>query len=477
MKRHPYLILLFISASLTGSAQLFKIDTLQLNGDTSQLINVVFLGDGYTSAQQTAFRSRADSVFNYFMVSSPYSRYRNYFNAFAIRVISAESGAKHPRTASDCNTANPQVPVSNPKNYFGSTFDGYGIHRLVVPDSVSKIDTVLATHFPNYDLAIILVNSPYYGGSGGSSHLGGTGYPYITSTVAPASYEIALHESGHSFAGLLDEYWVGPQYLFERPNMTKQKNPASIKWKNWLGAGTGIGIFPFSQDTAWAKPANNTCRMEALGKPFCSVCSEAIIERVHTLTNPILNFSPDTSVHTFTDSIVTFRLGSLLLPSPNTLKKIWNYNGNPVGSNIDSFELKQDTLAHGIHTVTLCVEDTTTLVRTDLHAMSHVYLVEWSVNVFITGIDITPSVNIISCRVFPNPATDQVTVELESLQDQNIRAYLYALDGRLIREVLNMSSGTGSCFQNIQIHDLPAGTYILSIQAGSARFSKTIIKQ
>lgn len=435
------------------------------------------MGDGYTSAQQSTFRNRADSVFNYFMTSSPYSRYRNYFNAFAIQVISAESGAKHPRTASDCNTASPQVPISNPKNYFGSTFDGYGIHRLVVPDSVWKVDSVLATHFPNYDLAIIMVNSPYYGGSGGSSHLGGTGYPYITSTTAPASYEIALHESGHSFAGLLDEYWVGPQYLFERPNMTKQKNPASIKWKNWLGSGTGIGIFPFSQDTAWAKPANNTCRMEALGKPFCSVCSEAIIERVHTLTNPILNFSPDTSIHTFTDSIVTFRLGDLLLPSPNTLKKTWNFNGAFVTTDVDSFELKQDTLTHGIHTITVSVEDTTTLVRTDLHAMSHIYVVEWNVNVFITGMEITPSVNIVSCRVYPNPASNELTIELETLQDQNIKAHIYAMDGRLIREVLNTPSGTGNCIQTIDIQDLPAGTYILHIQVGNTRLSKTIVKQ
>lgn len=477
MKRHLPLVFFLLLISCYSSAQLFKIDTIQYRGDTSRFINVVFLGDGYTTGQQAAFRSRADSVFNYFMTRPPYAQYRNYFNAFAIEVISDESGIKHPRSAPDCNAASPQVPVSNPKNYFGCTFDGYGIHRLVVPDSVAKIDSVLATHFPDYDLAIIIANSPYYGGSGGSSHLGGTGYPYITATVAANSYEIALHESGHSFAGLLDEYWVGPQYLYERPNMTKEKNQALIKWKNWIGAGTGIGIFPFQQDTAWVKPANNTCRMEALGKPFCSVCSEAIIERVHALTNPILRFSPDTATHSFPDTLLTFRIDSLMLPTPNTLKRNWTFNGQPVAEGLDSFLVSQDSLADGSYSIVVSVMDTTSLVRTDLHAQSHIYLVEWAVEVIIIGVKVTASANTITCNVFPNPVADEVTVEIKTERNIPLQIEIATIEGKILRRISEEETGSGVCTKIFNLSEFPPGTYCFLFNAGGARFSKWIIKQ
>ncbi|MBL0309090.1 MAG: T9SS type A sorting domain-containing protein [Bacteroidetes bacterium] len=475
MKRYLFLIVGLLLWSICATAQSFKIDTIQYMGDTSRFINVVFLGDGYTAGQQAAFRSQADSVFKYFMARSPYAQYKNYFNAFAVEVVSEESGVKHPHTASDCGSASPQVPITNPKNYFGTTFDGYGIHRLVVPDSVPKIDSVLATHFPTYDLAIVLANSPYYGGSGGSSHLGGTGYPYIISTTYSANYEIALHESGHSFAGLMDEYWVGSQYLFERPNMSQEKNPALSKWKNWIGTN-GIGLFRFSQDTNWVKPTNNTCRMEVLSKPFCSVCSEAIIERVHSLTNSILSFSPDTTTHSFSDTIITLRLDSFITPIPNTLKRNWSFNGNTVATNVDFFQISQDTLAPGSYSVVATVIDTTSLVRTELHAQSHIYLVEWKIEVIIIGVQITASTNTISCTVFPNPASDVIDIELETQHDISLQVDLITMDGKLLRRLVDEQTGTGICHQTFNISDLPAGTFLLLFNAGGTRFTKTVIK-
>ena len=126
MKRVFILILTLMVKLNTAEAQSFKVDTLQFKGDIDKYINIVIMGDGYTSSQQNTFRTDAANLSTYLMGQVPWSNYRNYFNVFAIEVISAETGAKHPGTASDCNSANPQVPVSSPGRRAN-------IHELAAP--------------------------------------------------------------------------------------------------------------------------------------------------------------------------------------------------------------------------------------------------------------------------------------------------------------------------------------------------------
>src|SRR5258708_7869266 len=82
--------------------------------------------------------------------------------------------------------------------YFGSTFNYAGIDRLLVPVNSSHIYSVLANNFPQYDQVFVVVNSTKYGGSGGFA---------ATASINSSSAEIAIHEMGHSFAALRDEYW------------------------------------------------------------------------------------------------------------------------------------------------------------------------------------------------------------------------------------------------------------------------------
>jgi len=114
----------------TINAQTFKVYTLQFYGDISKFINIVILGDGYTANQLDTFIFDAKKLSNYLFSQSPWSNYNNYFNVFAIKVISQETGTKHPNTAPDCGNS---VPITNPNTYFGCTFDSNSIHRLVVP--------------------------------------------------------------------------------------------------------------------------------------------------------------------------------------------------------------------------------------------------------------------------------------------------------------------------------------------------------
>jgi hypothetical protein len=124
-----------------------------------------------------------DSLITSLFDQAPWSNYRDYFNVFAIHVVSAQSGIKHPNTASDCNSYS--VPISNPSTYLGCSFDVGGVHRLAVPQNLTNIAAVLSANVPAYDQVFVIANSPYYGGSGGT---------YCTATKDPLSKEIAVHE-------------------------------------------------------------------------------------------------------------------------------------------------------------------------------------------------------------------------------------------------------------------------------------------
>ena len=267
-------ILLFSIIILRG--QTFPVETIKNNGAKDKRINLVFLGDGYQSTELTQYLIDVNTVVTGMFSQTPFKEYEKFFNVYAVKVPSVESGAKHPGTATD--VTEPATPVTNPNNYFGSQFDISNIHRLLLPLKGSIINSTLANNFPDYDQIFVMVNSTVYGGSGGT---------YATSSKNVSAAEIAIHEIGHSFAGLADEYAIGGQG--ERPNRTIVTDAATIKWKNWLGTNN-VGIYPVGIEN-WQRPHQN-CKMQFLNAPFCSVCQEAFINKIYALVSPIDNFTP-----------------------------------------------------------------------------------------------------------------------------------------------------------------------------------------
>lgn len=360
-------LLFFLFCLCQTQAQVFDVDTIQYHGNTAAYINFVILGDGYTMAEQTKFVSDANRFKNYFFDQPPYVYYKNYFNVFVIKVPSPESGVKHPHTAADCPDS---MPVANPNNYFGSTFDRSGIHRLVAFSNTAAIGRILARNFPLYDQVVVLANSNFYGGSGGT---------YPVATVNTASNEIAVHEIGHSFGSLADEYWAGAGYGAENANRTQEANPVLVKWKNWLGAN-GIGIYNYGGKaplSIWYRP-HEACKMQYLGRPFCSVCTEAIIEKIHSLVNPVVSRFPADSLLPYPDSLRTFSAG-LAKPQPNTLRIQWTINGQAVAEGQDSIAVTPGLFTLDTNLVQLTVADTSSLLRADEHFSRHRYTVGWKI--------------------------------------------------------------------------------------------------
>lgn len=383
-KTSLFLVLSFCMVS-NVRAQVFPVETILNNGLNSNRVNLVYLSDGYTEAQLGTFITNTNSINDGMFLQTPFTQYKSFFNAYAVKVPSLESGAKHPGTASDEGASGGQ-PIANPNTYFNTTFDYADIHRLVVPQNGTAINNVLAANTPDYDQAFVVVNSSYYGGSGGA---------YATSTTHNASIEVSIHEIGHSFANLADEYAIGGQG--EKPNRTTNTNPLTIKWKNWLGINN-IGIYPIGVG-GYQRPHQN-CKMQFLNSPFCSVCTEAFIDRIHQLVNMIDTYSPSTLSFTLTNANdVNFSM-THIPTTPSTITVNWYLNENPApfATNVPNVSIPFNTFIIGPNTVRVEVVDNTTLSKTYLPGVGYVNNLTWAVtkpiSLDVNLLNFTGSVNV-----------------------------------------------------------------------------------
>jgi hypothetical protein len=213
---------------LAATAAAEPVTTIRANGSPSNRVDIVVLGDGYTAAEIGAglYAAHVENAITGLFAQQPYAEYRNYFNVHRVDVPSAESGADHPSRGVFRSTA------------FNSSYDCGGITRLICADT-GLVNTVLARSIgdPNArDIILVLVNDGEYGGSGGA---------IAVASIHPQVTELVLHEVGHSFAGLADEYGGPPPpscSLFEpsAANATTVTNRASIKWASWIHPATPI---------------------------------------------------------------------------------------------------------------------------------------------------------------------------------------------------------------------------------------------
>lgn len=341
------------------------------NGPTDKRINIVFLSEGYLQSQTNQFSANARSVLAKIIQTPPFDVYSNYFNAFSIFVASAEAGSDHPSGNAFKNT------------YFNSTYDSYGIAYLVtIPpndrdstyaNGAGKVDMLLQNLMPEYDVSVLIVNDTQYGGSGG--------WPLIASVNA-SSPEIAVHELGHGYAGLGDEYDTPyPGYPdTEEPNTTRETNRTSIKWRDWILASTPVptpetstyaalvGLFEGAHyhATGWYRPRRD-CKMNHLSVPFCEVCAEALVKSTYGLVRPIESNSPPTNaLITLVDTEAVTLTIARLQPATYDLKAQWFTNNVPVpGATNGVFTIAATELPAGTNEVKVEVVDLTTKVRTD----------------------------------------------------------------------------------------------------------------
>ena len=457
------LCFLLLAITLQIPAQTFDVEAIKLEGANDKRINLVFMGDGYTAFELDQFITDATNFSSSLFGQSPFTEYAAYFNVYAIKVISNESGTDHPGTATD--VTEPVIDVKFVDNYFNTSFDTANIHRLLYTYDSATVYDVLADNFPEYDQPVILVNTSEYGGAGG---------PYATSSTGTSADEIVIHELGHSLFDLKDEYYPGDALAGEAINMTQETNTSLVKWKNWIGT-SGVGIYPYGTSgnaATWNRPHQN-CKMRYLGVPFCSVCKEGIVEKIHSLISPINAYSPNNTTVDEPTFPLDFQL-DLIKPIPNTLESEWTLNTVSFASNVDDVSVLETDLVEGANTLTTVIHDNTPFLRVDNHESVHIHTVTWTINYSSLGInDIESELNNYTISMYPNPTNNILNVTLESNSSSNLKIEIMSLDGKKVK------STSLSNYENtpIDISHLSEGVYVSNFYSGNILIaSKRLVK-
>jgi len=199
------------------------------SGDPHAKVDVVIIGEGYTRAEEGKFRADLERFTRIFLAAEPYRTLKEKFNIRGVLAYSQDSGISEPSHGSAKRSA------------VGATFDSLGTERYVLTEDNRALRDV-AAHVP-YDTICIMVNSARYGG-GGIYNLFST----FTTDDQWHAY-IFLHEFGHSFGGLADEYYtslVAYNELYPKgsepgePNITALLDPAALKWRTLVTPGTPV---------------------------------------------------------------------------------------------------------------------------------------------------------------------------------------------------------------------------------------------
>ena len=254
------------------------VEKIYSSGEYTQKIDIAILAEGYTESEMDKFVKDARRLTDTLFAVEPFSKMKSNFNVYAVKTASFESGTDIPGENIYRNTL------------YNSTFYTFNISRYLTTSDMKTIHDKAAV--VPYDQIIVLVNSSRYGGGGF--------YNYVTVCTAdhPLSPKVFVHEFGHGFGGLADEYYTS-EVAYENyynlkvepwePNLTTLVDFAS-KWKELIELGTPVptprndkygskvGVFEGGGYVSKGiySPMEN-CRMKSNEtSAFCPVCQQAL---------------------------------------------------------------------------------------------------------------------------------------------------------------------------------------------------------
>jgi hypothetical protein len=259
-----------------------KVNHIITSGDPSKCVDLVFIAEGYTADEMKKFRNDVKRLTDILLDEPPYNEFSNKFNITAVEAVSSESGTDVPGEQIYVNTA------------LNSSFYTFGTARYLTTQDIKSVNDYAA--LVPHDNIIVLINSPRYGGGGVYNYYSG-----ITSDNNLAKY-LFIHELGHGFAGLADEYYSADVAYEEfypldvepwEPNITTLVNFDS-KWKKMIPAGTPLptpaedkymnttGLFEGGGYVAKGiyRPWINCIMNSSTARSLCPVCRQAIRDMI-----------------------------------------------------------------------------------------------------------------------------------------------------------------------------------------------------
>ena len=245
--------------------------TLQQAADTTRCIHVAYVAEGYQQHEMDIFLEDCKIAMESLFQHEPFRQMQNRFNMVAVMSPSVESGTSEPSKGIWKQTA------------LDSHFDTFYSDRYLTTLHLKRLHDVLAG--TPYEHIIILVNTDHYGGGGI--------YNSYNLTYAHGKHfrPVVVHEFGHSFGGLGDEYPYGdsdPMYFADtepwEPNLTT-KHDFTGKWEQLVQEGRA-GLVEgggYLSKGVWRGFEN--CRMRTNEEPeFCLVCQQALIRLIEFYT-------------------------------------------------------------------------------------------------------------------------------------------------------------------------------------------------
>lgn len=254
-----------------------EVVTVLENGPAAVKVDLLVLGDGYAATEKGKFEADVRRLADALFAVEPFKRRRGDFNVRALFVPAPASGVTDPRTETWRKTP------------FGLAYNAFDSERYMLTFENEAIREAAAQ--APYDALMLLSNSRKYGG-------GGIYGLWNTAAVDSAeSAYLVIHEFGHSFAGLGDEYYTS-QVAYQdfnppgtepwEPNVTALLDPERLKWKDLVTSGTPLPT-PWNQE-AYDKTvlAYEAKRRELRAKGAPEEAMEALFEEIRKKTAPML---------------------------------------------------------------------------------------------------------------------------------------------------------------------------------------------
>ncbi len=258
------------------------IEPILLMGDKQyrNKLDLAFLADGYKAEDNRKAKKDARRFARFLLSQEPFSAYRKYINIWLVHPHSTERGTDEP-----CRGIYKETPL-------GSSFNTLGLRRYLSTERYFDVKDAAAD--TPYDFFFVMVNTERYGGGGVFNHFS------VFSADGEYGRKVFVHEFGHHFGGLADEYFNSDVTYVDmmdtaiepwQPNVTtmvefdsKWKNliksdvpiptPRTLKYKDYLGVFEGgayvsKGVYSPAMD----------CRMRTnKAKEFCPACKDALIK-------------------------------------------------------------------------------------------------------------------------------------------------------------------------------------------------------
>lgn len=254
---------------------------IAVHGEPATQLDLLVVADGYTQDQRGKFEHDVERLSSALLTTEPFARHRDSISVRGLFVASDESGISNPRKGVWRSSA------------YGLSFNAFDSDRYVLALDDRSLREAAAQ--APYDALILLFNERKYGG-GGIYNLWAT----VASDTEVAPY-VFVHEFGHSFAGLADEYYSS-QVAYEQfnphgvepwePNVTALLDPARLKWKDLVAASTPL-------PTPWGQAAYDAMDVEYQKKRKALIDAksseeeaEALMREVKATSAPMLRGEP-----------------------------------------------------------------------------------------------------------------------------------------------------------------------------------------